>query len=212
MGLQWQCMKKRGPKVGDKTRAELEMPEPGAADEENFIGIEGNNASADKSEADEREFEDAFFPKPPPARRKIDLAKMKVAKRQRRFLQSYNAYCGNVTRAIFDSGSDRLELKRWMSEPEFSSAITEIKCQIQDRVKYVLFERCGLIKSRPFQPRVSENLLLKAAMGLNKEIWGDDNEGQVHLHINIPRPDVRQDGGGGLPPDGQAGQLSHEPG
>jgi len=180
-------------------------------DDENFIGIEANNKSAEATDEEDRQFEDSFFPKPPD---RVDQRHKKLfsqKNKRARFLQSYNAYCGNESRAMFDAGIKRSEMSAWYKEPEFAAKICELKLEISDRVKYVLFERIGLIKPRVGLARISENLLLKAAMGLNKELFGNDSEGTVHLHIAIPRPDDGPGDPAGLRPDAQADQVPHLP-
>ena len=156
--------------------------------------------------------DDKFFPAMPLTRNPTNIKQMSLEKRKQRWLQSYNASYGNESRAMYDAQFTRDEVRAMLAEPEIAAAVAEIRLQIQDRVKYVLFQRIGLVPGAENMPKISEQLLMKTAVSLNKEIWGDDNEGQVHLHINIPRPAIRAEVGGGVPSDGEADRLPYQPG
>lgn len=191
-----------------KLRAAVEEyvdPDPGNyKDPQNEpIGIERNNELAEEHEKIIDEFTSSFYPKPPTPKTRKGLALLSLKHKKLRFLQSYNARAGNMTFACIESGLTRAEAQALIkADAEFCAAVEEIKLQIVDRMKYVLHQRIGTVKSPVALGKLADNLLAKSLQAFDKEYFGDQGAGTVVVRIEIPRPQYGAGDPAQLPADG----------
>ena len=175
--------------------------------------IEKHNARVAKNELEAEDENLAFYPHPPRPLPRYALTRMGLEKKKTRFLQSYDAYAGVMTRALISCNIELDTFNKWMKEDErFAARFQKLKPKIIDRAKSVLYERIGLIKPRPFAQKISENGLIQTLKAMDPEVFGDKTGGGVTVIFNLPRPSRPGDEcGNQLPAVPPADGLPHLP-
>lgn len=157
-------------------------------------------------------FEKDFYPKHPEYKNKQQLRRLGFRKRQERWLQSFNATSGFLSKAHEAAGVKKAEYDRWIKDDEdFQNAFSAVKDYIVDRCRYLLSMRAGLVKPLPFAHlnKMDSNALMARLKSLAPEEFGDKLAGEVVIRFDIPRPERNTDK---LPASRETKALSHDDG